>query len=145
LPEQIFEVVGVLAVSLAPKDGRAAQHGVADLVQTAGLIALLSDPERLPVVEISGQVEIEAVASRHGAMKPAPAVELEGERFHEAHREYVIDGRGLARLPVTEGRRFLRSPRGEPHLGLDRADQGEIEIPAAPRYPDLIWRPRRRA
>jgi hypothetical protein len=145
LSELIFEIVGMLAVAFAPEYGRSAQHGVADLVEATGLIALLSDPESLPVVEIPGQIEIEAVASRHGAMKTAAAVELQSERFHEAHREYVVDGRRLARLPITESRRFLRSPRGQPHLRPDRADQGEIEILAAPRHPDLVRRPRWRA
>src|SRR4030095_15245422 len=114
VPELILEIVGVLAVPFPPEYGRSAQHGVPDLVETAGLVALLSNPEGLPVVEISGQIELEAVASRHGAMEATAAVELEGERFHEAHREYVVDGRGLARLPITRGCRFLRSPRREP-------------------------------
>jgi hypothetical protein len=145
LPELFFEIVGVLAVAFAPEYGRSAQHGVADLVEPARLIALLSNPESLPVVKIPGEIEIEAVASRHGAMKATAAVELESERFHEAYREDVVDGRGLARLPITHRRRFLRSPRRQPHLGPDRADQGEVEIPAAPRHPDLVRRPRGRA
>jgi hypothetical protein len=145
VPELILEIVGMLAVPFAPEYGRSAQHGVPDLVEPAGLVALLSNPESLPVVEISGQIEIEAVASRHGAVEATAAVEFESERFHEAHREYVVDGRGLARLPITRGRRFLRSPRREPHLRLGRADQSDIEVLSAPRHPDLIRRPRWRA
>jgi hypothetical protein len=133
MAELILEIVGMFPKPFSSQDRDAAEHRVPDLVESPWLIALLPDSERLPVVEISCEVEVETLASRHGAVKSAPPVELQREGFHEADGEDVVDGRGLAGLPVALSCCFLSPSRGDPDLRLDGADECEIELAPAAR------------
>jgi hypothetical protein len=133
MAELVFEIVGMFPKAFSPQDRDSTEHRVPDLVEPTRLIALFADSERLPVVEISGEIEVEAVASRHGAVKSAPAVEFQREGFHEADGEDVVDGRGLTGIPVALGRRLLSPSSGDPDLGLDGADEREAELSPAPR------------
>src|SRR6266481_6063315 len=129
----------MLTKALATQYRDAASHRVPDLVEAAGLIALLTDAEPLPVVEIPRQVQVESLASHHRAMKAAPAVKLQGEGFH------VVDGDGLTGVPVTCGCRFLSPSSCQPNIGPGYAGQREGDFPTAARHGHVERRSGRRA
>src|SRR5215467_8621880 len=141
--ELLLEAVRVLAESLAPQDGDGAQHRLADLVEPAWLVALLAHAERLPVVEVPGEVEGEALAAHHGLVEAAASVEFQRERLHVAYRENIVEGGGLTAGPVTLGGRLLGPACGDPHLGPRDADESEGDLAAGARDAHAEGRARR--
>jgi len=128
----------MLSIALAPEDGDARDHRFLDLVEPARLIAFLSKSKDLPFVEISRHVEVEAFASQHGPIESAPAPELQGEGLEEAHGVDVLEGGGLAPVPVPRRGRFLDPSSGEPHLGIDHASSVNV-ICRPPRATTTLW------
>src|SRR6266478_287830 len=135
----------MLTKAFATQYRDAASHRVPDLVEAAGLIALFTDAEPLPVVEIPRQVQVESLASHHRAMKAASAVKLQGEGFHVADGEDVVDGGGLTGVPVTRGCRFLSPSSRYPDIGPGYAGQREGDVPTAARHCHVERRSGRRA
>src|SRR5262249_29385433 len=131
--ELLLEAVRVLAESLAPQDGDGAEHRLEDLVESAWLVALLAHAERLPVVEVPGEIEGEALAAHHGLVEAAASVEFQRERLHVAHREDVVEGGDLTAGPVTLGGRLLGPACGYPHFGPRDADESEGDLAAGAR------------
>jgi hypothetical protein len=76
IPQLLLQGVRILTKTFAAQYSDAGEYRVPDLVEAAGLITLLADAERLPVVEIPRQVQVEPLTSRHRAMKAASAVKL---------------------------------------------------------------------
>jgi hypothetical protein len=134
----------MLTKTFAAQYSDAGENRVPDLVEATGLVALLADAERLPVVEIPRQVKVEPVTSRHGTVKAAPAVKLQGEGFHVADGEDVIDRGGLTDVPVAQGCRFLSPSCRHPDIGLGQAGQREVDVAPTARHRHVERRSGRR-